>query len=149
LRRSEKTANAVLRQSKKCSECDPPPDILSKLRLIALATALAAQLTGVSGYAADKITLTCSGTMWVKGLTNERQAPNPSFVIDLDEGIVTSSLGEFAITELTPGRISFKAKHGQTAWYGGVDRFSGGAIVTVQHNNEIVTDYKLTCKPSE
>jgi hypothetical protein len=63
-------------------------DILSKLGLIALATALASQLTGVSGYAADKITLTCSGTMWVKGLTEEGQAPNPSFVIDLDEGIV-------------------------------------------------------------
>ena len=88
-------------------------DILSKLGLIALATALA-PLTGVSGYAADKITLTCSGTMWVKGLTEEGQAPNPSFVIDLDEGIVTSSLGEFAITELTPSRISFKAKHGKT-----------------------------------
>ena len=58
-------------------------DILSKLGLIALATALA-PLTGVSGYAADKITLTCSGTMWVKGLTEEGQAPNPSFVIDLD-----------------------------------------------------------------
>jgi hypothetical protein len=121
-------------------------DILSKLGLIALATALAPQLTGVSGYAADKITLTCSGTMWVKGLTEEGQAPNPSFVIDLDEGIVTSSLGEFAITELTPSRISFKAKHGKTAWSGGVDRFSGDAIVTVQRNNEIVTDYKLTCK---
>ena len=101
---------------------------------------------GVSGYAADNITLTCSGTMWVKGLTKEGQAPNPSFVIDLDEGIVTSSLGEFAITELTPSRISFKAKHGETAWYGGVDRFSGNAIVTVQRNDEIVTDYKLTCK---
>ena len=120
-------------------------DILSKLGLIALATALA-PLTGVSDYAADKITLTCSGTMWVKGLTEEGQAPNPSFVIDLDEGIVTSSLGEFAITELTPSRISFKAKHGKTAWSGGVDRFSGDAIVTVQRNNEIVTDYKLTCK---
>jgi hypothetical protein len=33
-----------------------------------------------------------------------------------------------------------------TAWSGGVDRFSGDAIVTVQRNNEIVTDYKLTCK---
>ena len=77
------------------------------------------------------------------------QAPNPSFVIDLDDGIVTSSLGEFAITELTPSRISFKAKHGDTAWYGGVDRFSGYAIVTVQRRNEIVTDYKLTCKPAK
>ena len=67
--------------------------------------------------------------MWVKGVTRERQAPNPSFVIDLDDGIVTSSLGEFAITELTPSRISFKAKHGDTAWYGGVDRFSGDAML--------------------
>ena len=72
-----------------------------------------------------------------------------SFVIDLDDGIVTSSLGEFAITELTPSRISFKAKHGETAWYGGLDRFSGYAIVTVQRGNEIVIDYKLTCKPAK
>ena len=84
--------------------------------------------------------------MWVKGVTREGKAPNPSFVIDLDDGIVTSSLGEFAITELTPSRISFKAKHGDTAWYGGVDRFSGDAIVTVQRSNEVITDYKLACK---
>jgi hypothetical protein len=71
--------------------------------LISCVTALAL-LTGVS-YAADKITLTCSGTVWVKGFTKEGQAPNPSFVIDLDEGIVTSSLGEFSIIELTPSRI--------------------------------------------
>jgi hypothetical protein len=112
--------------------------------VLSLATVLAL-LPGLSS-ANEKIALNCSGTVWVKGLPKEGQAPNPSFVIDLDEGIVTSSLGEFAITELTPSRISFKAKHGETAWFGGVDRFSGDAIVTVQRNDEIVTEYKLACK---
>ena len=117
-------------------------------------------VTDITGYAADsegsasqerisKITLNCSGTVWIKGLTKEGQASNPSFVIDLDEGMVTSSLGEFAITELTPSRIAFMAKHGETAWYGGVDRFSGDAVVTVQRNDEIVTDYKLACKSAK
>jgi hypothetical protein len=122
--------------------------ILTSFRPIALAIALGL-LTGVTGYAADKITLNCSGTVSVKGVTREGQAPNPSFVIDLDDGIITSSLGEFAITELTPSRISFKAKHGDTAWYGAVDRFSGDAIVTVQRSNEVVTDYKLGCKGAQ
>ena len=131
---------------------EPPSSegqVLSKLELIPLATALASLLTGVTGHAANEIALTCSGTVWAKGLPREGQAPNPSFVIDLDEGIVRSSLGEFAVTELTPSRISFKAKHGETAWYGGLDRFSGYAIVTVQRGNEIVIDYKLTCKPAK
>ena len=122
----------------------PTGDTLSKLRVITLPITLT--LVGLTGYAAEKINLTCSGTVWMKGLAKERPTPNPFFVIDLDEGIVTSSLGEFAITELTPSRISFKAKHGETAWYGGVDRFSGDAIVTVQRSNEVVTDYKLACK---
>ena len=120
-------------------------DFLSKIGSVLSLAAVLAALPGL-GSANEKITLTCSGTVWVEGLPKEGRVPNPSFVIDLDEGIVTSSLGEFAITELTPSRISFKAKHGETGWFGGVDRFSGDAIVTVQRNDEIVTDYKLTCK---
>ena len=128
---SRYTISPASQLSLSSSEARRPEERLSKVGPVALATALTL-LTGVTGYAADKITLNCSGTVWVKGVTREGQAPNPSFVIDLDDGIVTSSLGEFAITELTPSRISFKAKHGDTAWYGGVDRFSGYAIVTVQ-----------------
>jgi hypothetical protein len=88
--------------------------IMCKIGLIAFATALL--LSGVS-LAADKITLTCSGTMSTFGKFGGSENPvNTSLVIDLDKGVVSGLYGcsdpscSFAITEVTETLIKFKTE---------------------------------------
>ena len=121
---------------------------MSKFGLIALVTVLTL-LSGVS-YAADKIALTCSGTMVSAGI--KKPAPNQSLVVDLDRGIVTiESIGELSIVTRTESSVSFKGRSedGQTAWQGDIDRFSGLAVVSVWRNDEILLHYQLSCRRPE
>jgi len=122
--------------------------ILSKTGLLGLTTVLTL-LTGL-GYAADKIALTCSGTMVSAGV--KKPAPNQSLVVDLDRGIVTiESIGELSIVTRTESSVSFKGRSedGQTAWQGDIDRFSGVAVVSVWRNNEMLLHYQLSCRRPE
>ena len=121
---------------------------MSKFGLIALVTVLTL-LTGLS-YAADKIALTCSGTMVSAGA--KEPAPNQSLVIDLDRGIVKfGSIGELAIVKRTETSVYFNgnSEDGQTVWQGDIDRFSGLAVVSVRRNKEIVRHYQLSCRRPE
>ena len=121
---------------------------MSKFGLIALVTVLTL-LSGVS-YAADKIALTCSGTMVSAGI--KKPAPNQSLVVDLDRGIVTiESIGELSIVTRTESSVSFKGRSedGQTAWQGDIDRFSGVAVVSVWRNDKILLHYQLSCRRPE
>jgi hypothetical protein len=121
---------------------------LSKFGLIALVTVLTL-LSGVS-YAADKIALTCSGTMVSAGI--KKPAPNQSLVVDLDRGIVTIvSIGELSIVTRTESSVSFKGRSedGQTAWQGDIDRFSGVAVVSVWRNDKKLLHYQLSCRRPE
>ena len=121
---------------------------MSKFGLIALATVLTL-LTGLS-YAADKIALTCSGTMVASG--TKETAPSQSLLIDLDRGIVTiGSIGKLSITKRTENSVSFEGKteDGQTVWRGDVDRFSGLAVVSVWRNKKVLVNYNLTCRRPE
>jgi len=121
---------------------------LSKFGLIALVTVLTL-LTGLS-YAADKIALTCSGTILSAG--TKEPAPNQSLVIDLDRGIVKfGSIGELAIVKRTETSVYFNgnSEDGQTAWQGDIDRFSGVAVVSVWRNDKILLHYQLSCRRPE
>ena len=122
-----------------------------RLRLLgpmSLVTALT--LLGGVSYAADKIALTCSGTMVSAGI--KEPAPNQSLVVDLDRGIVTiGSIGQLSIVKRTENSVSFKgsSEDGQTVWQGDVDRFSGFAVVSVWRNKEILLHYQLNCRRPE
>ena len=118
--------------------------LLSKFGPIALATVLIL-LTGLS-YAADKIALVCSGTLWAKG-AGEGPPPTQSVVIDLDRGVVTSSLGDFSIINITENQIRFRGAttNGDTS-AGNVDRYSGLVAVSTFHNKEIIANYQLNCQ---
>jgi hypothetical protein len=121
---------------------------MADLRVVPAALAVCVVLTGVS-YAADKITLACSGTSWTKGNNIQTQAPSQSFVIDPDRGIVTSPLfGKLSILKSTGDDISFKgvAENGNII-VGRFDPYSGFATVRTWHNNkELLLNYNLNCK---
>ena len=121
---------------------------MSKFGLIALVTVLTL-LTGLS-YAADKIALTCSGTMVSAGI--KKPAPNQSVVVDLDRGIVTiGSSGELSIVKRTENSVSFNgsSEDGQTVWQGDVDRFSGLMVVSIWRNKEALLHYQLSYRRPE
>jgi hypothetical protein len=100
-----------------------------------------------SGVAsADKIALTCSGTMLIMG--TKEPAPNQSLVIDLERGSVTSSFGDFPIIKRTAASVDFKGNSddGQTVWHGYVNRLLGLATMSAWRNKALVVHYLLTCK---
>jgi hypothetical protein len=119
--------------------------ILSKIRPITLAAVLSL-LAGLS-FAADKFALTCEGIQF-PSLT----AVSASLVIDLDRGIVTSSLGNFSISESShETMIYFKGnEEGESVSIrGDVDRVSGHAIIVFERSRDrqLVRGYNLSCKP--
>ena len=97
---------------------------MSKIGLIAFAAALI--LTGVS-YAADKIALTCSGTVMVPPLPGSSPTTTDrSFVVDFDNGTVMSTDGQSSITEVTENQVRFQGsddKHNKH-WDGVIDRYA-------------------------
>ena len=76
-----------------------------------LSLSVAAALTLLSPVsAAERIVLSCSGTMFVPGQFGVAPVPDQSFIIDLDKGSVSSSLGDFSITKVTEDRVDFRAR---------------------------------------
>src|SRR5262245_15041816 len=105
-------------------------------------------LTSINASASDKITLACSGTLWAKEAGGQDMPmPSASFVIDLDAGTVTSSIGAFSIDKTTENLIWFIApqKDG-LPWQGSVDRFTGHVSVMQGTNRQVTMLYNLNCK---
>ena len=114
-----------------------------------LSLSVAAALTLLSPVsAAERIVLSCSGTMFVPGQFGVAPVPDQSFIIDLDKGSVSSSLGDFSITKVTEDRVDFRANSGQVGVFteGGVNRLTGAATVTSWRNEKAVLNYNLACK---
>jgi hypothetical protein len=115
-------------------------------------------LTVGSANAAEKITLACSGTLFLPSANPAHMTvPDQLIVIDLGRSIVTSSIGEYKgrsfgelrILETTENRISFKGvdENGDNV-VGGVNRYSGSTGLATWHNDQMVQSYQLTCKPA-
>jgi hypothetical protein len=105
-------------------------------------------LTSINASASDKITLACSGTLWTKDTGGQDiPIPSASFVIDLDGGTVTSSIGAFSIDKTTENLIGFIApQQDGLPWQGSVDRFTGHVSVMQGTNRQVIMVYNLNCK---
>jgi hypothetical protein len=104
--------------------------------------------------AADKIYLTCSGTVSLVGHSEKSLVGNISVVIDLDRGIVTMPVGDSPITKVTEDYIEFRADTGDSQRQGRIDRISGSVVERITHNVtanniQIVDFVDLTCKPAK
>jgi hypothetical protein len=125
---------------------------LSKIGLLIL---IASALVTGDSFAAGKITLTCTGTMTnmripPPGHTFEKSAiPDESFVVDLDNGIVVTRLGELAVTESTQSYVAFEGDSKLGRAKGRIDRISGSAFVTVLKNSQPLFVSEFVCKPAK
>jgi hypothetical protein len=124
---------------------------LSKLGPTTILTTLLALFTGVS-YAADKITLTCSGMQWDGRVPIKKEAvPPQSVIIDLDKGIVTMPLGDSDLSEITENYVMFAgvSDDRKRSWKGRIDRISGSGYVTMSFGSEFSSNTQLSCKPAK
>lgn len=135
-----------------------------------LALAIAATLLiGVTGYTADKVALSCSGTahhvFWsLKGERNEENYPyQDSLTIDLDGLVVIWGSDTYPITEIEENLITFKGeavdpREGAppVTWnhytLGVMDRITGDLSLTQNDKCEVLglshkTTFDLHCKP--
>ena len=104
-----------------------------------------------SAWAADKITLSCSGTLASKESNFEGMpVGDQSLVIDLDQGSVTGSLGDFTIFKVSETSIAFTAEPRDPkvqSIIGGVDRVSGFASLAARlDDTHLLYVYQLNCK---
>jgi hypothetical protein len=126
--------------------------MMSLSRMLLVAPML--MLSGAS-YAADKITLICSGTRSIFGDFGGSMNPvNTSLVIDLDKGVVSGLYGcsdpscSFAITEVTETLIKFKTEDDTMKMHWGeVNRITGDLSV-IDSDVYSATTYSGTCKPA-
>ena len=131
----------------------PRGSIMAKIGLIAFAIALL--LTGAS-YAADKITLTCSGTIKTTDFIHGESGGSPvstSIVVDLDQGTVATANDVYSITKVTENHIDFHGKSttGGEA-YGRIDRVSGTTGWSIRDSagtKSLWTLFDLNCKPAK
>jgi hypothetical protein len=115
-------------------------NLMSKVaQLVFLLPALA--LVPGDACAADKIALTCSGTVASKGA--KKTLPRIALVIDQDQKKVTGALGMFSITESTDSFTWFRGAEGG----GMIDRNSGAATVSEAFGPDRKS-YQLVCKRS-
>jgi hypothetical protein len=108
-------------------------------QLVILLPALA--LVSSDACSADKIALTCSGTVYSKG--SKKPLPSIALVIDQDQKKVTGALGKFSITESTASSTWFRGADGG----GMIDRNSGLATVSEAFGPD-QKSYQLVCKRS-
>jgi len=127
------------------------------LKGVALAVGLTLLDVG-SGYAVDKIILACSGTMRVVRGNQSSSGGTPigaSVAIDLDEGLVTTTIGTnpltFTLTELTENVVVFRGESERGAGLGRIDRVSGITSLTIKPERALASDqvYDFTCKPAK
>ena len=110
---------------------------MSKVGQLALLLPALALVTN-DAFGADRIALTCSGTVSSKG--NEKPVPSLTLVIDLNQSKVSGALGQFSITESTESTIWFRGADGG----GMIDRRSGLANVNEPFGTP--KNYQLTCR---
>ena len=128
---------------------------MSKIGLLAF-TAAAIAVAGVS-YAADKITLSCSGTTTFYPVLNKRPSGVGSILIDLDNGIVLTNPGNHSvpIIKITEESIMFGGPpdggSGEGGWLvsGSIDRISGVVSMSVSGNRGPMWGEDLVCKPAK
>jgi len=112
--------------------------LMSKVaQLVFLLPALA--LVPDVACAADKIALTCSGTVSSKGY--KKPVPGIALTIDQNRKKVTGALGQFSITESTDSFTWFRGAGGG----GMIDRKSGLATVSEAFGAD-QKNYQLICK---
>jgi hypothetical protein len=140
---------------------------MSRMSKIGLITLPALALVAGVACAADEIVFTCSGGMSAPDSPDQRRFHNESIVIDLSRGRVTgtilgdaervtgSGFGEVSIVRRTEKHLSFKgvAENGDIIVgiisapgafiLGHHER--GGTIITLLHNDELASTYRLTC----
>src|SRR5215510_15485977 len=118
--------------------------MMDKPKGAALALGLTVLTLGV-GYAADKITLTCWGTMRVeRGDQSSSGTPiGASLAVDVDGGLVTTTIGTtpltFTLTELTENVVVFGGESDRGAGLGRIDRISG--ITSLILKNQGASDH--------
>jgi hypothetical protein len=128
--------------------------IFDKLKGAALALGLTL-LTVSIGHAADKITLACSGTMHVvRGIQSSNGTPiGASVAVDLDEGLVTTTIGTtaltFTLTELTENVVVFRGESERGAGLGRIDRVSGIMSLVIKQESALDQVFDFTCKPAK
>jgi hypothetical protein len=133
---------------------------LTKIGLITLATALAL-LAGLA-HAADKITLSCSGTQTSSKAPLEPMSFGPDgVIIDLDRGVLIWGTDTFPIVSNVGSIIWFDGKAKveedlEESWKGWIDRVLGTLHATndydagwAKHPAPITLTYDLTCKPAK
>src|SRR5262245_12104829 len=127
---------------------------MDTLKGAALAFGLTVLTLGV-GYAADKITLTCWGTMRVeRGDQSSSGTPiGASLAVDLEGGLVTTTIGTtpltFTLTELTENVVVFGGESDRGAGLGRIDRVSGLTSLLIESEREPDQVFELTCKPAK
>jgi hypothetical protein len=111
---------------------------------ITTAFASALLLTAPS-YAAEKVILSCVGTVTTNGRANERA--EGSLVIDLDQGIVSWGPTNLPIVDDRGTIISFANKSEPWGWIGGIIDRGGVFITEYQQFSKEIRNYKFTsCK---
>ena len=124
---------------------------MSKIGLLVFFVTLTFPLSGVS-YAADKITLTCSGLLWDGRFPIKKETvPPQSVTIDPDKGIVTMPLGDSDLSEITENYVMFAgvSDDRKRSWRGRIDRISGSGYVTMSFGSEFSSNIQLSCKPAK
>jgi len=122
--------------------------MITKLRLVlAGLAACLAMLTGESN-AAEKITLTCAGTM-TSSRSWEQQIDGPeSVVIDLDRSVVIWGHDTYPIVRTAGNTIGFESASGEKI-EGSIDRVSGALSATWKYDSggpHTIT-FDLNCRP--
>ena len=99
-------------------------------------------------YAADKITLDCSGTTTV---VDQTEPSVGSIQIDMDNRIVLINPGEHSvpITKITEQSITFSGNSSGFLVNGSVDRISGAMSMGVSGDTGLLWNYNLMCKPAK
>jgi hypothetical protein len=103
-------------------------------------------------YAANTITLNCTGTLWSKD-TDFKDKPIPPTSLFIDGKTVTGGFGDFSVTGVTNTHVMFQApprREGESPTQGQLDRISGSASVYSLYPNGggMVWAHELTCKPA-
>jgi hypothetical protein len=114
---------------------------MSKVGQLAFLLAALA-LVSDDARAADRIALTCSGTVLSHGY--DKPFPSRSLIIDLNHKQVSGALGRFSITESTENTIWFRGADVA----GMIDRNSWLARVRKGFGSD-EESYELTCKRAE
>jgi len=122
--------------------------MIPKLPLVLAGLAACLAMLSLEGNAADKITLTCAGTM-TSSRSWESQIEGPeSVVIDLDRSVVIWGHDTYPIVRTAGNTIGFESASGEKI-EGSIDRVSGALSATWKYDSggPITITFDLNCRP--